>query len=282
MAVVITSTTSAQKDMDHAVSDNWREAPPEEVVPEVAPAPEKEPVEPEAKESETETKPEPEQAAKPKEHKSGWQRRVDKLVAQNHQLKSQLEELQSKAKPAEEAAKVPEGPKEPKLSDFEGDVEKFVAARDAWKDASETQAARAEQHKAIVAEYNKKASEALGRYDDWNEVVSGADIIMPQASLDAIIESDNGPDVAYYLAQHPDEALALSELTPIRAIQAIARISDKVAAELAPQPKPPKAKVPEPIKPVGNSATRHSTMEEIPIREYIKLRNKQEREARRG
>ena len=97
-----------------------------------------------------------------------------------------------------------------------------------------------------------------------------------------MVELDNGPDVAYYLAQHPDEAEKLMDLSPVRTIAAITKIADKIAGESA---KPaPKAKVepPTPITPVGASATRGNIpLDELPMREYIKIRNRQERENRR-
>jgi hypothetical protein len=276
MAVVLTSTTSPQAELEHGVSETWRDP----FVPEGEKLEEK----PKAEEPVVEAEPEaePEVAPKPKEHKSGWQKRIDKLTARNHMLESKVAEYEAKQKLPEEKTE-PKATGEPKLADFNNNVEEFLKARDAWKENSEKQAVELERRKATVDGYNEKVSQARGNYEDWDEVVSGSKIIIPQAAVDAVIELDNGPDVAYYLAQHPEEAEALMDLTPIRTIQVIGKLSDKVAGERAPAPPKAKAKAPEPIAPVGGSATRSSVnLDQLPPREYIKIRNKQERESKRG
>ena len=291
MAVVLTSTTSPQNELEHGVSEDWRNA--EALKPAQTELPLE--VKPDAEETTTEVQPAgevdndvdkgiPEKPKEqPKGHKSGWQKRIDKLTARNHMLEKENEEYRTwKAAQAEKKPE-PQGPKEPKLADFNNNVEEFLNARDTWKENSERQSFEIERRKAAVDTYNEKISKARGEYDDWDEVVSGSKIIIPQAAVDAVVELDNGPDVAYYLAQHPDEAEKLMDLSPVRTIAAITKIADKIAGESA---KPaPKAKIepPTPITPVGASATRGNTpLDELSIREYIKIRNKQEREARRG
>jgi hypothetical protein len=272
MTITITSTTSPQAELDHAVSENWRD-------PFIS---EGEKLEEKPKAEEPVVEAEPEAAPKPKEHKSGWQKRIDKLTARNHMLESKVAEYEAKLKPAEEPKTEPKAIGEPKLADFNNNVEEFLKARDAWKENSEKQAVELERRKATVDGYNEKVSQARGNYEDWDEVVSGSKIIIPQAAVDAVIELDNGPDVAYYLAQHPEEAEALMDLTPIRTIQVIGKLSDKVAGERAAPPPKAKVKPPAPLEPVGGSATRSSLrMDEIPISEYIRIRNKQERENKR-
>lgn len=271
--VTLASTTSSQEELEHAASENWREP--------FEPKPEERKETPEGKQPETAAAQEPaekEESKKPQEHKSGWQKRIDKLTAKNYKLSNEIEELRSKIKPAETTA--PAQPQEPKLADFGGDVEKFLSARDAFKEKTETQAAEQERLKATYDTYNRKVSEARGNYEDWDEVLEATDITIPQSAGLAVIESDNGPDVAYYLATHPEEAEALNGMTPIGMVRSIAKISDTLAAKPAPTEKP-KAKPAEPISPVGASSTRSSVpLDQLSPKEYIKIRNKQERENR--
>jgi hypothetical protein len=264
--------------MDHAASEEWRE-PPAETAPE--PVAEPEPETPETPEpAEDKAAPE-EDKPKPKEHKSGWQKRIDKLTARNHMLESRIAEFEAKQKPTEESKQEAKPSGEPKLADFGNDVEKFLEARDAWKENSEKQAAESERRKVAVDTYNEKVSKARGEYEDWDEVVTGSKAVVPQAAIDAVIELDNGPDVAYYLAQHPEETESLMGMSAIRTIQAISKISDKVAEEKAAPPPKNKVKPPEPLTPVGGSATRSNTpLDQLSIKEYMKIRNKQERESR--
>jgi len=201
-------------------------------------------------------------------------------VAQNAALAKENEELKAKIKPAEEIA--PKAPAEPKLADYGNDVEKWTAARDTWKKNEEIRLANEEAQKATFEAYNKKVSEARGQYDDWDEVVSSAsNVSIPQSAYVAIVESENGPDVAYYLATHPGEAAALNEMTPTNAVRAVGKISDKLLAEKAAKPAKEKVKPADPITPVGATATRTSVpLDQLPVREYIKIRNRQERENR--
>lgn len=270
--VTITSTTPGvtQAQLDHAASDNWRDP----FIPEDEPKKE-DTVIPAAE-------PEPEKA-KPeaKQHKGGGQqKRIDKLTALNAKLEADLAEARAKVKPAEEQ---PTGPREPKLADFGNDVEKFLAARDQWKDAEAQRQSEQERQKVIFDDYNKKVSEARGNYDDWDEVVGAAtNIKIPQAAYLAVVELENGPDVGYYLASHPEEASALQDMTPIGAIRAVTKISSRLEAEKTKPTVKEKVKPPEPISTVGNSATRGNIpLDQLSPREYIRVRNKQERENRR-
>lgn len=273
MGVILASTTSPQEELEHGVSENWREP--------FVPKPAEEAPKPEGEEPEVPAEEAPKAEEKPKGHKGGGpQKRIDKLTARNAALEKELEEYKAKVKPADE--KKPEAPREPKLADFGNDVEKFVAARDEWKKAEEVRIATEETQKVIFDAYNKKVSEARGQYDDWDEVVSSAsNVSIPQSAYVAIVESENGPDVAYYLATHPEEATPLVDMTPTAAVRAIGKISDKLIAEKSKPPVKEKVKPPDPVSPVGASSTRTNlSLDELSPREYIRVRNKQERENR--
>jgi hypothetical protein len=169
------------------------------------------------------------------------------------------------------------------MADFGNDMEKWIAARDAWKENEQTRVAQESTQKEIFDNYNKRVSEARGEYDDWDEVIGAADkIVIPNAAKIAIIESDNGPDIGYYLAKHPEEAAAMMDMTSTHAIHvAVGKISDKLLGEKAKPAVKEKVRPPAPVTPVGSSAARTNIpLEEMPIRDYIKVRNKQEREHR--
>src|ERR1700685_3691673 len=215
MAPTLTSTTSTEAEMKHALSENWRETPtipdepaktPEAEAPEdVEPAPKT------ADESET---PETTESEKPKDKpKSKYQRTIDKLTARNHAAETraekaerELEELRSKAAPADKTAPAqPSGP--PKLQDFLNagkTADEWADARDVWKTEQEQKQAQQDQLKSTYDGYNQKVSEARGKYEDWDEVVTGNNLEIPASVQLAVIEMDNGADVAYHLAQHPE------------------------------------------------------------------------------
>jgi hypothetical protein len=290
MTVTLTSTTSSKEEMEHAVSDNWREPfvpPTVPVKDEAAPETDETPVKT-ADESETPETTESEKA-KPK---SKYQRTIDKLTARNHaaetraeQLQRELEEERAKHKPADSKAApaTPQGP--PKLQDFLNagkTADEWADARDAWKQDQEVKQAQAEQLKATFDAYNKGVSEARGRYEDWDSVVEGNENPIPESVKLAVLEMDNGPDVAYHLGKHPELCAELMEMSPLSAVRKIGQVADSLKpSERSPAPKP-KVTPPTPIAPVGGSSSRSSVpLDQLPPREYNRIRNAQER-ANRG
>lgn len=281
MAITLTSTTSSKEDMEHAVSENWREAPIPVDPPKVdTEAPEVEETQPEAA---AEPEPAEKQESKPK---SRAQRAIDKLTARNHKLEAELEEARKRVTPADTKAAPAQIQAPPKLQDFLNagkTAEDWADARDAWKEASEIAQEQEATQKSIFNTYNKSVSEARGRYEDWDETVeSASESVIPQAAGLAVFEMDNGPDVAYYLAKHPEVCDELHDMTPIAAIRAIGKISDSLKPETKSSPEKKQKVTPTaPITPVSASSTRSSTpLDEMSMRDYIRVRNKQERDRR--
>jgi hypothetical protein len=94
----------------------------------------------------------------------------------------------------------------------------------------------------------------------------------------AIYEQSNSPDIDIYLRRNPAEVSKLQRMTVHAAIAEIGRI----AAQLESNAKRERVRAPEPISPVGASASRSGTSsyEQMSIKEYIKTRNKEERARR--
>jgi len=97
----------------------------------------------------------------------------------------------------------------------------------------------------------------------------------------ALVEQDNGPDVTLHLLEHPE---LRAELNQLSYPTAMARVS-RIAAQLEAANK--RVRPPEPITPVGGSSSKTSgiPLDQLPPREYIAARNRQEflrkREGRR-
>jgi hypothetical protein len=295
MAPTLTSTTSTKEEMEHALSENWRETPviPDAPKPSEAEAPEDaEPAPKTADESET---PETPESEKPKDKpKSKYQRTIDKLTARNHaaetkaeQLQRELDELRSKAAPVDKTAQAaPSGP--PKLQDFLNagkTADEWADARDAWKQQQEIESAKQESAKERLDAYNRGVFEALGKYEDFDEVVKESNLEIPGAAQVAIISlKEQGAAVTYYLAKHPDVCAELMELSDDQpsVIMRIGQIAESLnpAKERSPNEKP-KPKPPAPLNPVGASSTRSSIpLEQMSARDYIRVRNDQEARAK--
>lgn len=117
------------------------------------------------------------------------------------------------------------------------------------------QAARtqAEQHQAeqqIFADWSTRREAAIEKYPDFEQVAEQhPNVTLPMR--DALWLAEDGPEIAYYLGKHQDEAAAIMRLHPVQQVAAIARLGAKLAAP-PPAPVPP----PPPINPLrgGNNA----------------------------
>lgn len=101
--------------------------------------------------------------------------------------------------------------------------------------------------------FDNREDEARGKYDDYEAVTRNPDLRITVEMMATIQESEIGPEIAYHLGMHPDEASRIAKLGPL----AQAREIGKIEASLAANPPVKKASsAPDPIKPVG---TRSST-----------------------
>jgi len=297
--VVVASTTDDQASVNAAAGGKEQdtELPPEKPAPTGKPQleneelPEKVEVEPEKHEEETVPK--------------GVQKRIDKFRAQLTAAQKEIESLK-----ASQPAKAEEKPVVPtevaaKFDTFDtwsekqlaagksANIDDFLEARDAWKDArraqQEEQEAIQEQQKEVANAYNERVEAFKAEHDDWDEVV-GQSIDLPPGVGPAILELENGPEVAYFLGKNPKAVKELNELSPYAAVAYIGRLSaklEKPAAEETPtnnttirnpDRSPVVSKAPTPISPLKGGSirpTKDLSDPNIPYDEYRKMRDEQ-------
>jgi hypothetical protein len=229
---------------------------------------------------------------KPKKTGGGFQKKIDRLTKQLAESERQLEAAR-KTEPAK-AAPAPVVDVEPKREDFASDADwmkataKYIARQELKAEREEqTKKEADEARKAEFDAYNEKAIAAKAKYDDWAEVV-GQSITIPPSVHAAVIEMENGPDVAYYLGTHPEFCKELMEMSQSKANGKIWAISEKLAAdegeeeeeteeEVEPEKpkveaKPEKKKF-EPIKPLGGGSTKSSVrLDQLEMKDYKKAR----------
>jgi hypothetical protein len=197
--------------------------------------------------------------------------------AERDLFKRQLEELRPKQS---------DDPSAPKLENFK-DIEEYANAKAKHeadkvlrehneKQRSETQKQARER---LVKGWEERVDAGADKYDDYAEVVGDLQPTTPWAM--AIMEADNGPDIAYHLGKNLKEAQRIASLPPVSQIREIGRLEAKLAAE---PPKPKTAsKAPPPITPLsGTSPADSATPSETDdIGTWIKKRQKQVHGARR-
>lgn len=239
----------------------------------------------------------PESTEEPQK-KNGLQRKFDRLTREKYELRGQNDELRTRLASIEErlSAKLPEASAEdpaPKPEQF-GTYEEFVQANARWvvrqelktHTAKQTETQQREDSQAdLKATYDahlERVDEAIERIEDYEDVVatlSGPRGNVPQEVGLAIMELDNGPDVLYHLAKNPAELARLRELTPLKAVAELGKISDKLTVDPEDSPPPKTAKAaPAPMKPLKKSApTATGLSDDDDINAWLAKRNQQVR-----
>ncbi len=184
----------------------------------------------------------------------------------------------------------------------EAAAQKILDAKAAKDAAEKDEADRTEQFQ----HFEETKEDARGRYDDFDDVIASAKDLPLSGEMQFIImDSAVGHDIAYWLAQHPDEAEELSALKGAAAVRELGRLERTIEIQVAgagkgaasdalgvgveekpvvPAKKVAASKAPAPIAPVGGRGVATSVRLEDPnldYQSYKTLRNKQEVDRRR-
>lgn len=186
------------------------------------------------------------------------------------------DEAERRAKELEEkVAPVKKDPelKPPDIKDFTNDQgqvdwDKYTDAKSehaAKKAVAEDRAERAKEEETrkqaqIAEQYQARLTAAEEKYPDFVKVVESADMLVPNAVLHYITESDYGADLTYYLAKNPDVAKSLAKLSPTAAVARVGKLESQFEkpAKKAEQPKqeskaPEHGGAPPPITPISGT-----------------------------
>ena len=173
-------------------------------------------------------------------------------LAKADALEKRLVELESKSKTPAPV----EG--EPTLAQFDYDPEKYATAKAEFAKTQATKEIEAKQRadyqkqaqQKLVDGWEEKVAKAEDKYDDWQEKVGD---IQPTAPfVAALMEAENGEDIAYYLGSHPKEAQRIAQLNPLSQVREIGKLEAKLLSKPV-EPKVP-SKAPAPITPVSGTA----------------------------
>lgn len=219
-------------------------------------------------------------------HRSRAYRRLDRWRQRAIEAEARLKAFQevrgdaAPSKPAQEQAS-----DEPKRDQF-GSYEEFIEARATWR-AEKAAEAKAQkvldenrrndeqartkgEHEKLTRAWNTQLEKARDELEDFDEVCAESEAVVTPKMSEAILESDKGALIAYYLAKNPGEAERISKLAPSKQVAAIVALEDKVAKP-AKQP----SKAPEPIKPVGQKAEVEKDPSKMTDAEFAAWRRRQ-------
>lgn len=255
---------------------------------------------------ESETEDQTEAKDKPKK-KGGFQRRIDKLNAAKSAAQQEADywkrealkyqgATEPKKEPQADVTKPASVEGKPSPDGYDTHAE-YVEALTDWKTEQKfkEREQKAEKDRLIAEQasvaksYTERAQAFAKEHPDFDEVIADADGVPVSSTVRGLIlESDNGPALAYELAKNPEELERISKLGPM----ATAREIGKIEARLAAQSSDPKTetkkitKAPNPLAPVGaggkGSTPKLITDPNLSQAEYERLRMEQIKKRRQA
>lgn len=214
--------------------------------------------------------------------KDSVQARIDKAVAaqraaerERDAFRAQLDAARQPAPPVTQEPAAPNVERQssnadgPQLAEFTS-YEDWVDARAEWKAEQKWQRAQAESAQQIARQQREQAvlthTERIQAFaaktpDYFDKIQEAARLPVSAAMEAAIIASDHGPAIAYFLATHPEEGAQLAydtQSVPATAAAVVrqlleSKINASQAANTGPAAGGHRPNVPAPIKPVGSA-----------------------------
>jgi hypothetical protein len=207
-----------------------------------------------------------------KKHNPKLEKRFSELTKQREQarqdadrernareaLEARLRDMEAKLNPP----KTEEPDPKPDPSQF-NDALEYAEALAEWttdrkmreRDQAELARKVEEEQSRMRQKFQERLDNAKQDLPDYEEMIASSDVSVSQPVTDAIIESDVGPQILYYLAENPDFARELADKSITSQLRAIGRLEAKFEKSEAPKPsvKEPVAKksnAPAPINPL--------------------------------
>ena len=201
------------------------------------------------------------------------QREAAKVEAQREReareaLEARLREIESRAAPVQQE---PQQAQEPKPEQFRDMYEYAKALAEYTAEKKIQQMKQAEVQQRVEAERQKvietwaeRVSQAKAALPDFDDMVASSDVAVSDDIRDAIIESDVGPQMLYYLAENSEFAQKLSGMTPRAALKELGKLearlekqTEKPADQKSSTPiaKVAQSKAPPPINPIKGGST---------------------------
>jgi hypothetical protein len=215
----------------------------------------------------------------------GVQKRIDRAVRQKYEAEARSKMLEERVAAMEARQSAPQQQRqadtgEPTIDKFDN-FDEYVAAKAEYIAGKKIEATLTEREQRQQAEretaerrktadsWTKRIAAATVEMPDFEEVLASSDVPMTPPMQQAIMESDIGPKLAYYLANNPDEAEKIAGMSPIGAIRTLGRIEERLASA---KPEVKTTNAPPPLKPIGSKAVVTKDPGKMSDAEYDKWR----------
>ena len=175
-------------------------------------------------------------------------------------METRLKELEAKVNPPAQQPddELGEEPRPEQFSDMY-EYAKALAEYTADKKLMERDREEAARKAAVEQEakfqaWADRVNAAKNDLPDFDDMVQSSDVRVSDPVRDAIIESEHGPKILYYLAENTEFAKKLGDMSVVSAVRAIGKIEARFDKDSSPEPnvKPVvgKSKAPAPINPL--------------------------------
>lgn len=238
--------------------------------------------EPKEEEKKVEAKeaPEEHEEEKPKP-KGGFQRRIDELTRNWREAERRNEELMSLLKQQVAPQKEVKPPEPPTLEQHGYDESKYQAALTEYVRGLTRDEARAvfeqtqqeSQKRTRQEAFRQREAEFAATVEDYADKVYDPSLPLSETMVGLIADSDIGPKVAYYLAENPDIARSMYELSPTSAAREFGKLEARLSISAA--QKPVSKAPPPPPKLVANEPEVDKDPDQMTTKEWLKWREKQ-------
>jgi hypothetical protein len=196
----------------------------------------------------------------------GMQKRIDKLTAKLHERDEVIKSMQLDHRPP---APEPVQPAPPQPVENKGNRPSPMAGEDPvdyidrlteWKldqksaqqRQQDQQAQQARNDGELLESWKSQVAKAHAKYDDFEEVTNNEDVKLAPFMARAMMESNVGADIAYYLGNNPPEANRIAGLSPTAQAREIGRLEARFTEQSGGRKV---SSAPEPITPIGDKGT---------------------------
>lgn len=188
---------------------------------------------------------------------------------QREALEARLKALEQSSQPQKASVEPEDEPQPHQFSDAfeyakalaEYSAEKAVKERD----RQEAEKQLAVERQKVVEAWAKKVEAAKAEMPDFEEMIESSDVVVSDPIRDAIVESDVGPQILYYLAENPEVADKLAAKSVAAAMRELGKLEARFEKEAETSSEKPsktvvkKSNAPAPIKPLKATSSAADT-----------------------
>jgi hypothetical protein len=204
----------------------------------------------------------PDTAQAKRQRQGGFQKKIERLALENAELRAQLLKTSNpQNQNIEPVLKAPD-PSKPQVENFQN-FDDYIEAIADWKVEKRLQQRdQAKKQETLQESYDRQMKEARNKYSDFEEAIADYDFhLLPNYAREALLHSNIGAELAYYIANNPEIGDNLAKLNPIDAVRQIGRLEAKLESENIGKKAVKVTQAPPPITPIKAQASKQRSLQ---------------------